>query len=310
MDKLVAIVGPTAVGKTRIAIELAKRLDGEIISCDSMQVYRGMDIGTAKASPEEQKTAIHHLIDVVDPDEEFTVVQFQEQAKDLIRELNNNYRLPILVGGTGLYYQALVDNYTFYPMESRQDIRQQWLALIAEKGLDYAYHYLQAIDPEYAEMISVNDQKRIVRAIEVYQLTGQPFSKLQQKSPGVYNLCAFGFFLEREQLYQRINQRVDEMLANGLIDEVMALRQKGYNLEHNSMQALGYKQVLYYLDGFLSKREMVEEIKRETRRYAKRQLTWFKKDSRIQWINLNDYSNIEELLEKIITSIEGRLLAV
>lgn len=310
MDKLVAIVGPTAVGKTKIAIELAKKFNAEIISCDSMQIYRGMDIGTAKASVEEQQAVVHHLIDVVNPDEDFSVAEFQKQTKEIITKLNQQNRLPLLVGGTGLYYQSVVDDYTFYPMESMQEIRQQWQAIIDNKGLNYAYQYLQSIDPQYAALISANDQKRIVRAIEVYQLTGKAFSSLQRKSLKVYDLSAFGLYLEREELYRRINLRVDEMLANGLVDEVISLKEKGYGLQHNSMQALGYKQVLCYLEGFLSKGEMVNEIKRETRRYAKRQYTWFKKDSRIQWININDYSDKSNLLEKISSHIEGRLSAV
>ena len=310
MNKLAAIVGPTAVGKTRIAIEVAKRLNAEIISCDSMQIYRGLDIGTAKATPEEQNGIVHHLIDVVDPDEDYSVARFQEQAKSIIQELNQKKRLPLLVGGTGLYYQALVDDYTFYPLESHQKIRRQWNNLIKEKGLDYAYNYLQSIDPGYAATISPNDQKRIVRAIEVYQLTGQPFSALQTKSQHTYRLAVVGLYLEREQLYQRINLRVEQMLDSGLIKEVTLLRDKGYNLNHNSMQALGYKQVFSYLEGFLSEEEMIEEIKRETRRYAKRQLTWFRKDPRIHWINPGEYSNDDLLLENISSYIEETLSAV
>ena len=310
MNKLAAIVGPTAVGKTRIAIEVAKRLNAEIISCDSMQIYRGLDIGTAKATPEEQNGIVHHLIDVVDPDEDYSVARFQEQAKSIIQELNQKKRLPLLVGGTGLYYQALVDDYTFYPLESHQKIRRQWNNLIKEKGLDYAYNYLQSIDPQYASTISLNDQKRIVRAIEVYQLTGQPFSALQTKSQHAYQLAVVGLYLEREQLYQRINLRVEQMLDSGLIKEVTLLRDKGYNLNHNSMQALGYKQVSSYLEGFLSEEEMIEEIKRETRRYAKRQLTWFRKDPRIHWINPGEYSNDDLLLENISSYIEETLAAV
>jgi len=310
LNKLAAIVGPTAVGKTRIAIEVAKRLNAEIISCDSMQIYRGLDIGTAKASPEEQNGIVHHLIDVVEPDEDYSVARFQEQAKSIIQDLNQKQRLPLLVGGTGLYYQALVDDYTFYPLESHQKIRRQWNTIIKEKGLDYAYNYLQSIDPDYAATISPNDQKRIVRAIEVYQLTGQPFSALQTKSQHTYRLAVVGLYLEREQLYHRINLRVEQMLAGGLIKEVTLLRDKGYNLNHNSMQALGYKQVLSYLEGFLSKEEMIDEIKRETRRYAKRQLTWFRKDPRISWINPGEYSSDDLLLENISSYIEETLSAV
>jgi tRNA dimethylallyltransferase len=310
LNKLAAIVGPTAVGKTRIAVEVAKRLNAEIISCDSMQVYRGLDIGTAKVSSTEQNGIVHHLIDVVEPDEEYSVARFQEQAKNTIRELNSRNKIPLLVGGTGLYYQAVVDDYTFYPLESHQRIRREWNNIINEKGLEYAYNYLQSIDPDYAVVISANDQKRIVRAIEVYQLTGRPFSSLQSKSQQTYRLAVIGLYLEREQLYHKINLRVEQMLASGLMKEVKVLRDKGYNLNHNSMQALGYKQIFYYLEGFLSEKEMINEIKRETRRYAKRQLTWFRKDSRIYWINPGEYTNESLLIEKISSYIEGRLLAV
>jgi tRNA dimethylallyltransferase len=310
LNKLAAIVGPTAVGKTQIAIEVAKRLNAEIISCDSMQIYCGLDIGTAKASPEEQNGIVHHLIDVVEPDEQYSVARFQEQAKSIIQELNQKQRLPLLVGGTGLYYQALVDDYTFYPLESHQIIRRQWNNIIKEEGLEYAYNYLQSIDPDYAAAISPHDQKRIVRAIEVYQLTGQPFSALQTKSQHTYQLAVVGLYLEREQLYERINLRVEQMLDSGLIKEVTLLRDKGYNLNHNSMQALGYKQVFSYLEGFLSEEEMLDEIKRETRRYAKRQLTWFRKDPRIHWINPGEYSNDDLLLENISSYIEETLSAV
>jgi tRNA dimethylallyltransferase len=306
LDKLVAIVGPTAVGKTKIAIEIAKKLDAQIISCDSMQVYRGMNIGTAKASPAEQQEVTHHLIDIVDPDEEYSVAEYQNQAKQIISSLNQKNCLPLLVGGTGLYYQAVVDDYTFYPMKSCQDIRNQWQAIVQEKGLKYAYNYLQSIDPRYAAAISSHDQKRIIRAIEVYQLTGKPFSTFQEKNSNSYNLVTFGFYLEREELYHRINLRVEKMLADGLIDEVKSLRDKGYDLEHKAMQGLGYKQVLYYLDGFLSKNEMINEIKKETRRYAKRQLTWFKKDHRIEWLHVGGYIN-EVFIKEILARIEGRL---
>ena len=310
MDKLVAIVGPTAVGKTKIASELALRLGAQIISCDSMQIYRGMDIGTAKATPAEQQKVIHHMIDIVEPDENYSVADYQKQAQQIIADLNKKNCLPLLVGGTGLYYQALVDNYTFYPMESRQEIRDKWQEIINKKGLDYAYNYLQTVDPHYAAKISNQDQKRIIRGIEVYEITGKPFSYLQKKSDQFYDLCVFGFYLERNELYQRINQRVDEMLAQGLVEEVISLRAKGYGPELNSMQALGYKQVLFYLDGFLTKEEMVNEIKRETRHFAKRQITWFKKDQRIQWLNVSKYNDLAQLVEKIANVIEGRLPAV
>lgn len=304
MEKLAAIVGPTAVGKTRIALQVAAFLNGEIISCDSMQVYRGTDIGTAKASQREQQKVKHHLIDVVAIDENFSVADYQRKAREIIKQVNINGKLPIMVGGTGLYYQAVADDYQFYPMEKKDAVRNRWKEIIQQKGIQYAFQYLQQVDPEYSRIISSTDEKRIIRALEVYEITGQSFSSLQTRNRNSYHLAAVGLYMERQQLYDRIEQRVEEMLARGLIEEVEKLRRQGGNLQQNAMQALGYKQVLYYLDGFITKKGMIEEIKRETRRYAKRQITWFKKDKRIHWL---DAGNCPEpkLVKKICTCIEG-----
>jgi tRNA dimethylallyltransferase len=305
--KLAAIVGPTAVGKTSIAIKVARELNGEIISCDSMQIYKGMDIGTAKASEEEQAKVGHHLIDIVEADRQFSVADYQKLAVKLIEKLNGENKLPILVGGTGLYYQSVVDSYVFFPMQSRDRVREKWNAIIKEKGLEAVYHYLQSIDPEYAEKISSNDQKRIVRALEVYELTGKTFSSHQMKKENAYDLAVVGLYLERQDLYSRIEQRVDKMLQDGLIEEVEYLREQGYDLSNNSMQALGYKQVYYYLQGFINKEEMIEEIKKETRRYAKRQYTWFKKDRRILWLNIKAFADDKLLAKKIVSYWKGVL---
>jgi len=302
--KLAALVGPTAVGKTELAIPLAQRLNGEILSCDSMQVYRGMDIGTAKASPEEQALVPHHLIDIVDVDHNFTVAEYQQRARQLIEDINQRGKIPLLVGGTGLYYQAVVDNYSFYPMATRQDIRKQLQAEVAEKGLPELYTRLQEIDPDYATKISPQDEKRIIRALEVFALTGIPFSKQQTRQRNTYTLAAVGLYLNRETLYQRINERVDKMLARGLIDEVRKFRGQGYGLDNNAMQALGYKQVIYYLEGLMSYEEMVEAIKKGTRRFAKRQYTWFKRDERIKWFDVSQDSQ-EALVEKIYIYMAG-----
>ncbi len=307
MYKLAAIVGPTAVGKTSIAIKVARELNGEIISCDSMQIYKGMDIGTAKASEEEQAKVGHHLIDIVEADGQFSVADYQKLAVKLIEKLNGENKLPILVGGTGLYYQSVVDSYVFFPMQSRDRVREKWNAIIKEKGLEAVYHYLQSIDPEYAEKISSNDQKRIVRALEVYELTGKTFSSHQMKKENAYDLAVVGLYLERQDLYSRIEQRVDKMLQDGLIEEVEYLREQGYDLSNNSMQALGYKQVYYYLQGFINKEEMIEEIKKETRRYAKRQYTWFKKDRRILWLNIKAFADDKLLAKKIVSYWKGVL---
>lgn len=310
VNNLASIIGPTAVGKSEISLYVAQGLDAEILSCDSMQVYKGMDIGTAKVSPQKQMEVKHHLIDIVNPDQEYTVVDYQTDAQKLIKQLNKNNTIPILVGGTGLYYQAVVDDYTFYPMETRNEIREKWEQVISEKGLEYAYEYLKKIDNDYAKIISNNDQRRIIRAIEVYEITGKPFSTMQNLNPDKYNLSSVGLYLERQELYAKINNRVLDMLDNGLIEEVIILRKNGYNQDLKSMQSLGYKQICYYLDGFLTKEQMISEIQRDTRRFAKRQFTWFNKDKRITWFDVGKHTNKEKLVEKILKHMEGQLYKV
>jgi tRNA dimethylallyltransferase len=302
-----AIVGPTAVGKTRLAIELAKILNGEILSCDSMQIYRGMDIGTAKATKEEQAEIPHHLIDIVDPDDDFTVADYQKKAQEIIIQLNVRGKLPLLVGGTGLYYQAVVDDYNFFPMHSRMEARKKWENLTDQHGLEFVYKKLQTLDPEYAGKISSNDRKRIIRALEVFDLTGRPFSEFQTRNIGKYNLVAIGLNVNREDLYLQIEQRVDEMIEMGLVDEIMKLLEADYGPELNSMQALGYKQVYCYAEGLLTYTEMLNEIKKETRRYAKRQLTWFRKDNRITWISPQEFSDYSEMVKNISSFMAGQL---
>jgi len=310
MLKLAAVVGPTAVGKTELSIGLAQKLGGEIISCDSMQVYQGMDIGTAKASPAERQMITHHGIDIVEPSMNFTVADYQKLAKQEILNITERGHIPILVGGTGLYYQSVVDNYDFFPMESLQTVRCKWEQIYTEKGLEYLYEQILRVDREYALKIGANDKKRIIRALEVYDLTGQPFSSIQNKNRDTYHLSSVGLYLDRAELYARIEQRVDRMIKEGLIEEVADLRERGYDLSMNSLQALGYKQVYNYLEGMLTYEGMVNEIKKETRNYAKRQYTWFNKDKRISWLNLADYSNPDLLLEKICGLMEGQLLRV
>lgn len=306
MLNLGAIVGPTAVGKTSLALQVAQNLGGEILSCDSMQVYRGMDIGTAKASNDERAVVPHHLLDIVGVGDDFSVAEYQRLADDMIARLNQQGKLPILVGGTGLYYQAVVDHYTFYPMETKAQVRQRLQDQGRSAGLACLYDKLTIVDPEYAARISCQDEKRIIRALEVYELTGTTFSEQQRKDMDTYNLAVVGLYLERADLYQRINKRVDDMVAQGLIDEVQFLHSQGYGLECNAMQALGYKQVLYYLDGLLSYEDMVDEIKRETRRYAKRQLTWFRRDKRINWFDVSNAPG-DKLAQKISQFMEGQL---
>ncbi|HWP96354.1 MAG TPA: tRNA (adenosine(37)-N6)-dimethylallyltransferase MiaA [Syntrophomonadaceae bacterium] len=307
MLKLACIVGPTAVGKTSLSLEAARYFNGEIISCDSMQVYRGMNIGTAKASMTERAQIPHHLIDIAEPEQEFSVARYQQLAREVIISLNNAGKLPLLVGGTGLYYQSVVDDYQFYPMQSRQLVRDKWHNRIMEQGLGHVYEELVFIDPKYAEKIDRHDEKRIVRALEVYELTGMPFSQHQIRKENVYHLAVVGLEMERQELYKRINQRVNEMMNQGLVEEVQVLRHLGCNPQCNAMQALGYKQVQWYLDGMMTYDEMLVEIKKETRRYAKRQLTWFKRDRRIHWIEVKSSDSREFVLQKIFTWLEGQL---
>lgn len=303
--KLLALIGPTAVGKTALSIALAQQINAEIISCDSMQVYRGMDIGTAKATREERKTVPHHMIDIVDPDVNFTVADYQHLARQEVLRLNQIEKPALLVGGTGLYYQALVDDFNFFPIESHAQVREKWEIVGQEKGLGFLFQQLMRIDAEYAQKVGPNDRKRIIRALEVWELTGEPFSRLQRKNQDSMQLQAVGLHMDREQLYRRIEVRVEMMIAEGLIEEVISLREKGFDLGLKSMNSLGYKQVLYYLDGMLSYDEMLRDIKRETRHYAKRQLTWFRKDKRIAWIDV-ELDSSYALLEKIRITMAGQ----
>jgi len=307
MLKLAALVGPTAVGKTTLSVGIALQLNAEIISCDSMQIYKGMDIGTAKAGAAERVQTPHHMLDLVEPDVNFTVADYQHQVKPIIQTLNEKGKLPLLVGGTGLYYQAVVDNYDFYPLDSVQAVRRKWEEICREKGIDYVYEQVLKIDREYALLVGGNDKKRLIRALEVYELAGQPFSQIQRRNQHTYNLAVVGLHLNRPELYRRIDQRVDEMIAAGLIDEVLKLKGQGYPAELKSMQGLGYRQAYAYLNGILTHKEMVNEIKRETRHFAKRQYTWFNKDKRIHWIDISEYEQNSQLMEEISYIIEGHL---
>lgn len=303
--KLAAIVGPTAVGKTALSIAVAQQLNAEIISCDSMQVYKGMDIGTAKASAAELQQVPHHMLDLLAPDEAFTVADYQRLVKELISDINERGKLPLLVGGTGLYYQAVVDDYPFFPNESQDIVRKKWENICWEEGIAFVYGKLQQVDPEYALKVGPNDRKRIIRAMEVWDLTGEPFTNLQRRNENAYELSVAGLYVDRPLLYKRIEERVDKMLQDGLVDEVVSMRRKGYGISLNAMNALGYKQVNYYLEGMLTWNDMVAEIKRETRRFAKRQLTWFNKDQRIVWVDVADSHNLELLVKKIRFVLEG-----
>lgn len=316
-EKVAVIVGPTAVGKTAVSIRTADILGAEIISGDSMQVYRGMDIGTAKIREEEMyapsgKKIPHHMIDIVDPDEAYSAADFQEMVRKTITMLNKEGKLPLIVGGTGLYINAVLDPYNFIEMDIDEKYRQGKWEEAEKYGSHFLHKELADIDREAAERIHPHDTKRIIRALEIYHQTKKTVSELQ-KAPGessqVYQVVLVGLFMERDLLYQRINRRVDQMIDSGLIDEVKNLLKKGYHPCFNSMQGLGYRQVAAYLNGILTKNEAINLIKRDTRRFAKRQFTWFKRDERIKWFNLERYENEYQCAREIADYI-GRSLGI
>jgi len=281
--KTVVILGPTASGKTKLSIELAQKLNGEIISADSMQVYRGMDIGTAKPSLEERQGIPHHLIDIRDPDESWTVSDFIRETQALTTKICNRGKVPIIAGGTGLYLWALIEGFSFPIIPADKELRMR----LEKELLSTLYSRLSTIDPAAAEKIHPNDKKRIIRALEVYELTGKPISELQEPRrlvAGSYQLI--GLTLPREELYSRINQRVESMIEKGLIEEVKGLREKGYGKNPPSMQALGYKEVIDYLEGKWTKEEMIDELKKRTRNFARRQMTWFRRFQNVKWFDV------------------------
>ena len=302
MINLICVAGPTASGKTAFAIELAKRLNGEIISADSMQIYKGMDIGTAKPDKDEMQGIKHYLIDEVSPFESFDVSCFTELAKKYINEITEKGKIPIVAGGTGLFINSLIDNVEFYSDNTDESLREELSKIASEKGNEYLHSILKECDPESAQNIHPNNVKRVIRAIEACKTTGVPFSeqkRLSKKNNSPYNLVYFGLNMEREILYDRINRRVDIMLEKGLLNEVKKLKEEGLNLSYNSMQGIGYKEILKYLNGETTLEEAVCEIKLFSRRYAKRQLTWFGRDERICWLDSSKGINMEEVVKNI-----------
>ena len=292
---LLVILGPTAVGKTDLSIELAQHFNGEIISGDSMQVYKGMDIGTAKISPNEQKGVPHFLIDEYKPDQYFSVAEFQQQAKQKITEIHQRNHLPIIVGGTGLYIKSVTHEYQFSKGSNNEQFRNEIQNWLLRNGNVALHKRLDEVDPETAQKLHVNDTKRIIRALEVYHTTGKTMSEVlaEQELHSPYHLFMIGLTMDRKKLYDRINKRVDLMIEKGLIDEVQHLLQQGYDESYNAMQAIGYKEIIYYLKGKITLDEAVEMIKQGTRRFAKRQLSWFRNMSEIHWYDIS-VDQIEE----------------
>lgn len=307
---LVILTGPTAAGKTKLSVALAKAIDGEIISADSMQVYRHMDIGSAKIRPEEMEGIPHHLIDILEPEEEFNVVRFQTLAKEAAAQIYERNRIPIVAGGTGFYIQALLYDIDFTENEEHPKIRSELEELAKEKGAEFLHQMLREADPKGAKQIHANNVKRVIRALEYYRLTGERMSEhneAQQKKESPYNGAYFVLNDEREHLYQRIDARVDTMLEEGLLEEVKALKAMGLSRGMVSMQGLGYKELLSYLEGELSFSEAVRILKRDTRHFAKRQLTWFRRERDVIWLNQPDFQyDQESLLERILEVLKQK----
>ena len=299
--KAIVICGPTASGKTALSIELAKKIDGEIISCDSMQIYKDMDIGTAKPTKEEMQGIKHYLIDFVSPDKRYSVADFKQDAKNAMKEIIAKGKTPIIVGGTGLYVDSLIYEIDYPNIEFDENYRKQLEEKAEKEGLEKLYEEARKIDPQAIEKISVNDQKRILRILEIYHATGKNKTeqeKESRKNPVEYDYHVYAINWDREKLYERINKRVDIMIEQGLIEEVQKIYQK-YATFPTAMQGLGYKEVVEYLENKCTKEEMIEKIKMETRRYAKRQLTWFRKNKQTIWLDGQEkiQNNIKIILE-------------
>ena len=305
---LIVLTGPTAVGKTSLSISLAKAVNGEIISADSMQVYKGMDIGSAKIRKEEMQGVTHYLVDILEPEEEFHIVKFQELAKAALEEIYAKGKIPILVGGTGFYIQAVTRDIDFTQAEQETSYREELEQFAKEKGAEYLHEKLREVDSKRAENIHANNVKRVIRALEFYHQNGTPISEhneeqKQQTSP--YNLVYFVLTAPREILYERIDRRVDQMMEEGLLEEVKSLRERGCHRGMVSMQGLGYKEILAYLEGEYPLEEAVRILKRDTRHFAKRQLTWFRREQDVIWVDKEQFHwNEAEILEYMMSVLK------
>ena len=304
---LLILTGPTAVGKTELSIALAKKINGAVISADSMQVYRGMDIGSAKVTPEEMQGVPHYLIDVLAPEDEFHVVRFQEMAKEALQEIYEKKQIPIIAGGTGFYIQALLYDIDFTEQDEDTALRNHYAQLAEEYGNAYLHEMLRQVDPVSAEMIHANNVKRTIRALEYFEKTGEPISRHNEEERAKESPYDFRYFVltdERAHLYERIDHRVDLMLEAGLVEEVKRLRAQGCHKGMVSMQGLGYKEILSWLEGEISYEEAVYLLKRDTRHFAKRQLTWFRRERDVIWLNKPDYDyDDSRILDDILKNI-------
>ncbi|RKL69080.1 tRNA (adenosine(37)-N6)-dimethylallyltransferase MiaA [Salipaludibacillus neizhouensis] len=302
---LIVVVGPTAVGKTATSIQLAQHFNGEIISGDSMQVYRDMDIGTAKITPEEMEDVPHHLIDIINPQDSFSVADFQSAANTAIHKIYEKGRIPFIVGGTGLYVNAVLYNYDFSEKGEDTAFRERLEQYAEENGNEALHSQLKDIDPESYQELHPNNRRRVIRTLEVYHLTGKPLrSDKEENRSSSYDFYVIGLTMDRDKLYERINLRVEQMIQDGLIEEVKKLTNEGF-ASVQSMQAIGYKEITPYILGDCSKEEAIDNLKQNSRRFAKRQLTWFRNKMDIEWFDMTD--DREEKIEEIILYLEGKL---
>lgn len=308
--RLLVLIGPTAVGKTALSLELSRLFQCEIISGDSMQVYRSMDIGTAKLPLEERQGIRHHMIDIFDPDQAFSVAEFQDRCKILIPEIEARGKLPFIVGGTGLYVESVCYGFEFTDSGADEAYRQAQAAYAEQFGAIALHDKLKAVDPDTAQRLHPNDQRRIIRALEIYHLTGERLSEQLsgQSKESPYELCIIGLTMDRQLLYQRIDARVDEMMGQGLVEEVKHLMDQGYSRNLVSMQGLGYKEIAAYLAGEMTLEDAVVLLKRDTRRFAKRQLSWFRHMKDIHWIDVTDAENFYQSMTTIRDIIAGKFL--
>lgn len=308
MEKLIAVIGPTAVGKTKVSIELAKMLNTEIISGDSMLVYKDMNIGTAKPSSDERSNITHHLIDILEPQADFSVVDFTALASQHITNINQKGVIPILAGGTGLYVKALLEGYQFNPTPSDEKLRIQLDDLAKRHGNQYLHDRLTAVSPDTAARLHPNDLRRIIRALEIYYLSGETVSqnKLMEQHILLYDAVVIGLTMERKLLYERINQRVDLMMSQGLVNEVEKLLNSGIPANCQAMQGIGYKEIVKYLQKEIDLATAIGSIKQATRNFAKRQLTWYRKMPYIIWFDVKNFDTTNEMMETIYKEIAGK----
>ncbi|MGD7052094.1 tRNA (adenosine(37)-N6)-dimethylallyltransferase MiaA [Sutcliffiella horikoshii] len=306
-QKVIVIIGPTAVGKTKTSVELAKSLKGEIISGDSMQIYKTMDIGTAKVKKEEMQGIPHYLIDIKEPQEAYSVAEFQQDVRNKIEEITSRGRIPIIVGGTGLYIQSVLYDYQFSESGKDEETRLRLEKRSQEIGVDKLHQELTDIDPKSAANIHPNNVRRVIRALEIFYTTGKTMSEYQdtQQPEPLYDIALIGLTMDRERLYERINLRVDLMMKEGLLREVQTLHNNGIR-DCQSIQAIGYKELYAYLDGKVTLEQAVDDLKQNSRRYAKRQLTWFRNKMDVTWIDMTD-GDFEQKLSQIFTVIAGKL---